>query len=86
MHWSGHRSGGNHDEARRLELLAWTFRSDLLDRAARERLYRLRCERDAERHALHPLSTAETTPWPNETWRNETWPDDDIDWEDVFDQ
>ncbi len=54
-------------------------RSDLLNRAVREYLYRLRCERDAERYALHPLTPAETAPWPNEAW-----PDDDTDWDDVF--
>jgi hypothetical protein len=56
-------------------------RSDLLNRAVREFLYRLRCERDAERYALHPLTAAETTVWPNEAW-----PDDDTDWAEVFSQ
>ena len=54
-------------------------RSDLLNQAVREFLYRLRCERDAERYALHPLTAAETTPWPNEAW-----PDEDTDWTEVF--
>lgn len=58
---------------------AGVSRSDLLNQAAREFLYRLRCERDADRYALHPLTTAETAPWPNEAW-----PDDGADWEDVF--
>jgi predicted transcriptional regulator len=56
-------------------------RSDLLNQAVREFLYRLRCERDAERYALHPLTAAETTAWPNEAW-----PDDDTDWAEVFSQ
>lgn len=54
-------------------------RSDLLNRAAREFLYRLRCERDAERYSLQPLTTAEAAAWPNEAW-----PDDDTDWTEVF--
>ena len=56
-------------------------RSDLLNQAVREFLYRLRCERDADRYALHPLTTAETATWPNESW-----PDDDTDWTEVFGQ
>jgi metal-responsive CopG/Arc/MetJ family transcriptional regulator len=43
-------------------------RSDLLNRAVREFLYRLRCERDAERYAASPLTAAETVAWPNEAW------------------
>ena len=43
-------------------------RSDLRNQAVREFLYRLRCERDAERYALHPPSSAETAAWPNEAW------------------
>ncbi len=54
-------------------------RSDLLNQAVREYLYRLRCERDAEHYALHPLTPAETTAWPNEAW-----PDDETDWTEVF--
>ena len=56
-------------------------RSDLLNRAVREYLYRLRCERDAERYAAQPLSEAETAPWPSEAWS-----DDDTDWTEVFGQ
>ena len=56
-------------------------RSDLLNQAVREFLYRLRCERDAERYALHPLTAAETAAWPNEAW-----PDEDTDWAEVFSQ
>ncbi len=56
-------------------------RSDLLNQAVREFLYRLRCERDAERYALHPLTAAETATWPTEAW-----PDDDTDWTKVFGQ
>ncbi len=56
-------------------------RSDLLNRAVREFLYRLRCERDAERYALHPLTAAETAAWPNEAW-----PAEDTDWTEVFSQ
>ena len=50
-------------------------RSDLLNRAVREFLYRLRCERDAELYASHPLTASETAVWPNEAW-----PVDDTDW------
>ena len=60
---------------------AGVSRSDLLNQAVREFLYRLRCERDAERYALHPLTTAETAAWPNEAW-----PDEDTDWTEVFSQ
>jgi hypothetical protein len=56
-------------------------RRDLPNQAVREFLCRLRCERHAERYSLHPLTTAETTTWPNETW-----PDDDTDWAEVFSQ
>lgn len=56
-------------------------RSDLLNQAVREFLYRLRCERDAARYAMHPLTAAETSTWPNELW-----PDDDTDWTEVFAQ
>jgi predicted transcriptional regulator len=60
---------------------AGVSRSDLLDRAVRELLYRLRCERDAERYGARPLTAAEATPWPGEAW-----PDDDTDWSEVFGQ
>ncbi len=60
---------------------AGVARSDLLNQAVRELLYRLRCERDAERYALQPLTAAETAAWPNEAW-----PEDDTDWEEVFGQ
>lgn len=55
-------------------------RSELLNQAVREFLYRLRCERDAEQYARHPLTSAESTAWPNEAW-----PEDDTDWTEVFD-
>lgn len=58
---------------------AGVARSDLLNRAVREFLYRLRCERDAERYAAQPLTIDETAPWPDEAW-----PDDDTDWSEVF--
>lgn len=58
---------------------AGVSRSDLLNQAVREYLYRLRCERDAERYALHPLTSAETAAWPNEAWQ-----DDETDWSEVF--
>ena len=54
-------------------------RSDLLNQAVREFLSRRRCELDAERYALQPLTAAEIAPWPNEAW-----PDDDSDWTGVF--
>lgn len=60
---------------------AGVSRSDLLNRAVREFLYRIRCEDDANRYLVNPLTTAESAPWPNEAW-----PDDDVDWEDVFGQ
>ena len=58
---------------------AGVARSDLLNQAVRELLYRRRCERDAERYALQQLTTAETVAWPNEAW-----PDDETDWTEVF--
>lgn len=54
-------------------------RSDLLNKALREFLYRIRCERDAERYAQLPLTAAESAAWPNESW-----PGDDTDWTEVF--
>lgn len=54
-------------------------RSDLLNQALRELLYRLRCERDADKYAQQPLTPAEAAAWPNEAW-----PDDDTDWTEVF--
>jgi len=54
-------------------------RSELLNQAIREFLYRLRCERDADRYGLQPLTPAEAAAWPNEAW-----PDDDTDWAEVF--
>ena len=60
---------------------AGVSRSDLLNRAVREFLYRLRCERDAERYAIRPLTAAETAVWPNETWLH-----DDTDWAEMFSQ
>ncbi len=60
---------------------AGVARSDLLNQAVREFLYRRRCERDAERYAVHPLTAAETAPWPDEVWE-----DDDTDWTEVFGQ
>lgn len=54
-------------------------RSALLNRALRELLYRLRCERDAEKYALNPLDASEIATWPNEAW-----PDDNTNWNEVF--
>lgn len=56
-------------------------RSDLLNQAVREYLYRLRCEHDVELYDLYPLTAAETAAWPNEAW-----PDDEADWTGVFSQ
>jgi metal-responsive CopG/Arc/MetJ family transcriptional regulator len=60
---------------------AGVARSDLLNQALRDLLYRLRCERDAERYAVQQLTPSETAVWPNEAW-----PDDDTDWSEVFDR
>jgi metal-responsive CopG/Arc/MetJ family transcriptional regulator len=60
---------------------AGVSRSDLLNQAVREFLYRRRCERDAERYALQPLTVDETT-----LWANEAWPDENTDWTEVFSQ
>ena len=60
---------------------AGVSRSDLLNQAVREFLYRLRCERDAERYAIRPLTPAESAAWPNEAW-----PDEDTDWAEMFSQ
>lgn len=60
---------------------AGVSRSDLLNQAVRQFLYRLRCERHVGRYALYPLTAAETAAWPNEVW-----PDEDTDWTKVFSQ
>ena len=56
-------------------------RSDLLNRAVREMLYRLQCERDAEVYARMPLTEDEIV-----TWGSEAWPTDDAatNWSEVF--
>jgi predicted transcriptional regulator len=56
-------------------------RSELLNRALRELLYRLRCERDAEIYAKQPLTRSETGSWATETWTDD---DDGTDWAEVF--
>lgn len=58
---------------------AGVARSDLLNQALRELLYRLRCERDAAKYVEQPLTSAESAVWPNEAW-----PDEDTDWSEVF--
>ena len=56
-------------------------RSELLTRAVRELLYRLRCERDAEIYARVPLTADEMAGWASETWAED---DPGTDWSEVF--
>jgi Ribbon-helix-helix protein, copG family len=42
--------------------------SQLIERAVKDLLYRLACQRDAEIYARVPLSAEEMAPWPNEVW------------------
>jgi metal-responsive CopG/Arc/MetJ family transcriptional regulator len=61
---------------------AGVARSELLTRAVRELLYRMRCERDAETYARIPVAAAElfgaeVTAWPD---------DDGTDWDAVFER
>ena len=56
-------------------------RSELLNRALRELLYRLRCERDAEVYARVPLTDAEATVWGSEMWADD---EAGTDWSEVF--
>lgn len=58
---------------------AGVARSDLLNRAVRELLYRMRCERDAERYSISPLNASEIDVWTHEA-RSES----DTDWAEVF--
>jgi Ribbon-helix-helix protein, copG family len=54
-------------------------KSELMERAVRDLLYRLACERDAEIYDRIPLTAEEMTPWPSEVWA-----EDDTDWNAVF--
>lgn len=54
-------------------------KSELMERAVRDLLYRLACERDAEIYARIPLTAEEMAPWPSEAWA-----EDDTDWNEVF--
>ena len=54
-------------------------RSELLNQALRDLLYRVRCERDAEAYVRQPQTVEELAPWSTEAW-----PDDDTDWAEVF--
>lgn len=56
-------------------------RSELLNQALRELLYRLRCERDAEVYAKQPLTSVETTGWATEAWVDD---EAGTDWAEVF--
>ena len=56
-------------------------RSDLLNRALRELLYRLRCERDAEIYARMPMTADEVAAWGSEAWAED---DTATDWSEVF--
>ena len=53
--------------------------SDPLNQAVREFLYHRRCEHDADRSSLLPLTPARTADWPNEVW-----PEEDTNWAEVF--
>jgi Ribbon-helix-helix protein, copG family len=53
--------------------------SELMERAVRDLLYRLACERDAEIYARIPLTSEEMTPWPSQVWAK-----DETDWNAVF--
>lgn len=50
-----------------------------MERAVKELLYRLACERDAKIYARIPLTAEEIGPWPSEVWAK-----DDTDWNAVF--
>lgn len=56
-------------------------KSDLMERAVKDLLYRLACERDAEIYSQMPQTAEETDPWPTEVWA-----EDDTDWNAVFDK
>ena len=56
-------------------------RSELLTRAVRELLYRLRCERDAEIYARLPLMADEMAGWAGEAWTDD---EPGTDWSEVF--
>jgi len=56
-------------------------RSDLLNRALRELLYRMRCERDAEVYARMPLTGDEVAAWDSEVWPSD---ETGTDWSEVF--
>ena len=56
-------------------------RSELLTRAVRELLYRMRCERDAEIYARVPLTPDETAGWASEAWAED---EPRTDWSEVF--
>ena len=60
---------------------AGVARSELLSRAVRELLYRLRCERDAEIYDRIPVVRTDRTGWDNEVWPDA---DDGADWVEVF--
>jgi metal-responsive CopG/Arc/MetJ family transcriptional regulator len=60
---------------------AGVARSDLLNRAVRELLYRIRCERDAEVYARLPLTEDEVAAWGSEAWADD---DTATDWSEVF--
>ncbi len=56
-------------------------KSELMERAVRDLLYRLACERDAEIYAQIPATAEEMGPWPSEIRA-----EDDTDWNAVFDK
>jgi predicted transcriptional regulator len=56
-------------------------KSELMERAVKELLYRLACERDAEIYAQIPQTAEEMGPWPSEVWA-----EDDTDWNAVFEK
>jgi hypothetical protein len=52
-----------------------------MERAVKDLLYRLACERDAEVYAQIPQTAEESGPWPSEVWA-----EDRTDWNSVFDK
>jgi Arc/MetJ-type ribon-helix-helix transcriptional regulator len=56
-------------------------RSELLNQALRDLLYRMQCERDAEIYSRTPLTREETAGWASEAWLDDA---PGTDWSEVF--